>query len=106
MIFCAGTARNSKIQISASGNFSRIWRAQPFLIVRLVAAAVDEPLHGVEQFQPVFQRRLLHALPDIKPLGAMEKMILAPDVLGIDLQFFAVLGDAFPTISALGMIYG
>jgi len=68
-----------------------------FFVSRLIATAVDEPLHRVEQFQPVFQRRFCHDFPGVKALAAMRKNPLPADVLRVDLDFHAILGDAFPT---------
>src|SRR5665213_2065955 len=79
--------------------------AQPLLVVRLITAAVDEPLHRVEQLEPVFQRRFRHALPLVKTLRAMKKTPFAADVLHIDLQLFAVLVDALPTDFSFGHFY-
>ena len=44
---------------------------------RLQPPPGDEPLHRVQQFQPVLQRRFRHGLPLIKTLFALEKQPLA-----------------------------
>src|ERR1019366_1901206 len=75
---------------------------QPFLVIRLIAAARDEASHRIEQFQPVFHWRLGDGLPHIKALFALEEFPFAPDVLRIDLQLLAVIGHALPTDFGLG----
>lgn len=81
----------------------RFWKpltnasAQSFLVIRLQPAAGDESLHGIEQLQPVGQRRLGHGLPLLEPPFAVEETPLAAHMLGIDLNFLSVVGDAFPT---------
>ena len=64
---------------------------------RLQAAPGDEALHGIQQFQPILQRRIGHALPLVKALCAMGENPFAPNALGVDLQFSAVFGHSFPT---------
>src|SRR5258706_3855952 len=92
--FSRQTARASNVRIGEA--FADL-AAKQLLVVGHVASPRDEPLHGVEQFQPVFQRRFGNGLPVVKTPGAMEKTPLALHALNIDLQLFAVLGDAFPT---------
>ena len=47
--------------------------ADALLVFRLQTAARDEALHGIQQFQPVFQRRFGHRLPLVKSLRALGK---------------------------------
>lgn len=76
--------------------------AQPVFIIRLVASSGDETLHGIQQFQPVFQGRLFDTLPLVITLLAVKKVPFAPDVLRVHLQFFAIVGATFPTDFGLG----
>jgi hypothetical protein len=97
--FSRQTARASNVRIGEA--FADL-AAKQLLVVGHVASPCDEPLHGVEQFQPVFQRRFGNGLPVVKTPGAMEKTPLALHALNIDLQLLAVLGDAFPTDFCFG----
>lgn len=63
---------------------------------RLQAAASDEPLHRVQQFKPIFKRRIGHALPLVKTLFAMGKDPFAAHALGIYLQLRSVVRHTFP----------
>ena len=63
----------------------------------LQAAAGNEPLHGIQQFEPILQRRMGHAFPLVKTLRAVGEQPLTPDALRIDLKLRAVLGNPFPT---------
>src|ERR1039458_2946010 len=67
--------------------------AKTLLVFRLQTAARDEPLHRVEQFQPVLQRRFGHGLPLIETLFALEEPPLATHALGINLQLHAIFRD-------------
>src|SRR5205085_329178 len=58
--------------------------------------AIDQPLHGVEQFEPILQRRFRHRLPLVIAALAGEEPPLPADVLDIDLQLDAVLVDPLP----------
>ncbi len=64
---------------------------------RLQAAAGDEALHGIQQFQPIFQRRIYHALPLVETLCALGEDPFPANALGVDLQLRSVFGHAFPT---------
>ena len=81
---------------------SRFWISFPNLpaqsrfIIGLITPPRDEPLHRVQQFQPVLQRRVWHRLPDIKPLFAMKKFPITPNALDVHLQLHALIGHAFP----------
>jgi len=76
--------------------------AHPFLVVRLITSAIDEPLHCIKQFHPIFQRRLWNGPPNVKTLRAMKKLPVTLNALDINLKFFAILGFAFPTDFGLG----
>jgi hypothetical protein len=76
-----------------------------FLIGRVVAAAGDEAADGIQQFQPVFQGRFCHRLPWVVPFFALKEDPFPPDVLRVNLQFHAVVGDPFPTDFSLGHKY-
>lgn len=64
---------------------------------RLQAAPGDEALHGVQQFKPIFQRRIGYALPLVKALFSMGEQPFASDTLSVYLQLRSVFGNAFPT---------
>ena len=76
--------------------------AKPVFIIRLITTSGDEPLDGVQQFQPVLQRRLGDGLPVVKAFGAMKKLPFALHALDVHLQLRTVLGPAFPTDFCLG----
>lgn len=71
--------------------------AHRFLIVRLIPAAYDQSLNGVEQLEPIFQRWFRNGLPLVEPFLAMEEFPFTPDVLRVDLDLLTFVGDAFPT---------
>jgi hypothetical protein len=73
-----------------------------FFVNRLQPAASDEPLHGIEQLQPIIQRWFRHRLPLIESFLALEKIPFTSDALGIDLQLHPFVGDTFPTDFGLG----
>jgi len=73
-----------------------------FFVVGLVAAADDEALDGVEEFQPIFQGRFGDGLPLVEAFFAVKEFPFASDVLGVDLEFEAVFGDTFPTDFSFG----
>ncbi len=71
--------------------------AEVLFVNRLQTAAGDQALHGIEQFHPIFQRRVGHRLPLVEPLSAMGESPFAAHTLGRDLKFVALLGLALPT---------
>ena len=75
---------------------------QMLLVRRLVAPPRDQPLHRIQQFQPVLEGWLRHRLPRVKPLGPMVEPPLAADVLNINLQLGSVFGHPFPTDFSFG----
>jgi hypothetical protein len=66
-------------------------------IDRLIAAARDVTLHGVEKLQPVLQRRFRHGLPLIKTLLPLKKNPFASDMVGVHMDLHNVYGNAFQT---------
>ena len=86
------------------GKFLANPAAKVLLVFRLQTAAGDEPLHRVQQFQPVLQRRFRHGLPLIKALFALEKQPFPAHALGINLQLHALVGHPLPTDFSLGMV--
>lgn len=71
---------------------------------RLQPAAADEAFHGIQQFKPIFQRRMLHALPLVETLLALGEKPFAPHALSVDLQFLALVGEAFPADFSFGHV--
>jgi len=76
--------------------------AQVFFVGGLVSPADDEALQGVEEFEPIFERRFGDVLPLVEALFAVKKFPLASDVLGVNLELDAFVGDAFPTDFSFG----
>jgi len=87
----------------ASGSHIGLWitLANPppdmFLMHRLQAPPRDQALNRIQQFHPIFQRRVRNRLPLIEALFALVEIPLAADALGIDLKFIAFFRPAFPT---------
>ena len=71
-------------------------------LFRTKQTPVDAALDRIEQFQPVFQRRLVDGLPLVVALLPLEKFPVASDVLGIYLERNPFVGDAFPTDFSFG----
>ncbi len=79
--------------------------SQPFLVIRLVTPPRDEPLDCVQQLEPILKGRVWNGLPDFKSFFPMKKFPFPADVLGINLQFAAVVGFPFPTDFSFGHSY-
>lgn len=69
---------------------------------RLQPAPGDEPLHRIQQFQPILERRFRHGLPLIKSFFPLEKTPIAAHALGINLQLYAGGVYPFPTDFSFG----
>ena len=75
---------------------------QMFFVNRLKSPACNQSLHGVEQFHPVFQRRLGNGLPLVVTLFALVKNPFAANALRVNLELLPFVGDAFPTDFGFG----
>ena len=64
--------------------------------------AINPTPQGVQQLQPVFQRRIFILLPIIEPFFALIKNPPITYVMRIDLQLFPLLRRALPTDFRLG----
>ena len=105
-VFCpAGLAGGTTLNVRFGKTFADL-PSQQFFIIRLVTTAGDEPLHGVQQLQPVFQRRFLDRLPGVEPLEAVKKLPITAHVLHVDLQFLTIFGHAFPGYFGFGHFKG
>ena len=76
--------------------------AEQQFIIRLITAAGYEPFDGGEEFHPIFEGRFGHGAPLVEPLFPVKELPFAADVLGVNLKFLAVVGDAFPTDFCFG----
>ncbi len=88
----------------------RIWKslANAFFDSRLFFGtqqpAIDAAAHRIEQFQPIFQRRIGDVLPLIETTFASEETPLSTDMLGIALQWSPIFGGALPTYFSFGHV--
>jgi hypothetical protein len=73
-----------------------------FLVVGLKPPASDETSNSVKQLHPILQGRFGHGLPLIETLFTREEAPLATHALGIHLELYTLLGDAFPTDFSFG----
>lgn len=59
-------------------------------------AAIDAAAHAIQEFQPVFQRRFRHFLPDIVTFLAVIEGPLAAKIASVNLDAGAIVRVAFP----------
>ncbi len=76
--------------------------AKQVFVVRLVAAARDQPLHRIKELQPVFERRLGDGLPVVETFRPVKKLPFALHLLNIHLQLCAILGHTLPADFCFG----
>jgi hypothetical protein len=64
--------------------------------------ARDAALNSVEEFDPIVERRVMLALPQIVAAAPLEEFPAIADVVGIDLNLQTVGSPTFPTDFSLG----
>jgi hypothetical protein len=72
------------------------------LLLGSQAAAVNESLHCIEQFEPILQRGFHYWLPAIIALLSGEESPFAAYVLDVHLQLYAIFRDTLPTDFGFG----